>query len=315
MLDLPSTMLDFEERFQTEEDCFAYLLGLKWPDGFLCPRCGHHSAWTTPASVSICQSCQHQASVTSGTIFHGTRKPLLLWFRAIWHVTQQKNGVSALGLQRALGLGSYHTAWTWMHKLRSAMVRPGRDRLSGTVEVDETYLGGAKEGKRGRGADGKALILIAVEDVGGRPGRIRLRHIADASALSLLGALGDLVEPGSRIRTDGWTGYTGLADAGYEHDLVDGGSCLVGEDLLSMAHLIASLMKRWLLGTHQGAVEASHLGYYLDEFTFRFNRRTSKSRGLLFQRLVEQAMMVDPVMNSDLEGGTYNAHRPPEGQL
>jgi len=308
-------MLDFEEQFQSESDCFAYLLALKWPGGFVCPRCGHRAAWVTPDSVSICQACQHQASVTSGTIFHGTRKPLMLWFRAIWHVTQQKSGVSALGLQRALGLGSYHTAWTWMHKLRSAMVRPARDRLSGIVEVDEAYLGGAKEGKRGRGADGKALILIAVEDIGGRPGRIRLRHIVDASALSLLGALREMVEPGSRIRTDGWSGYTGLAELGYGHDVVDGGSCLVGEDLLAMAHLIASLLKRWLLGTHQGAVEASHLGYYLDEFTFRFNRRTSKSRGLLFQRLVEQAMMVDPVMNSELEGSTYKARLPQEGLL
>ena len=298
-------MLDFEHQFQEEADCYAYLQNLKWPEGYRCPKCNHCEAWQASNGLTICRNCQHQSSLTAGTIFHKTRKPLLFWFRAIWYVTQQKHGVSALGLQRALGLGSYHTAWAWMHKLRCAMVRPGRDRLSGTVEVDEAYYGGLKKGKRGRGAEGKALILIASEDQNGKPGRIRLQHIEDACGNSLLKALGDMVEPGSRIRTDGWKGYNALRQAGYQHDVVDGGSCLVGEDLLPMAHLITSLLKRWLLGTHQGAVGHSHLGYYLDEFTFRFNRRTSKSRGLLFERLVAQAMMIDPVMNSDLENKNY----------
>ncbi len=306
MHDLTSKMLDFEHQFRHESDCVEYLQKLKWSDGYKCPKCAHYEAWQSKNGLAICKQCQHQCSLTAGTIFHKTRKPLLFWFRAIWYVTQQKHGVSALGLQRALDLGSYHTAWAWMHKLRCAMVRPGRDRLSGIVEVDEAYYGGIKKGKRGRGADGKALVLIASEDKNGKPGRIRLRHIEDASGKCLLRALQEMVEPGSRIRTDGWKGYSRLQRSGYEHDVVDGGSCLVGEDLLPMAHLITSLLKRWLLGTHQGAIGHSHLGYYLDEFTFRFNRRTSKSRGLLFERLIAQAMTVSPVMNNDLENGEYH---------
>jgi transposase-like protein len=302
---LLSTMLDFEHQFKTEADCLDFLRKLKWPDGFRCPKCSHTEAWETSSDRLICCQCQHKSSLTAGTIFHQTRKPLMLWFRAMWYITQQKNGVSALGLQRTLGLGSYHTAWTWMHKLRSAMVRPDRDRLSGTVEVDEAYYGGIKKGKRGRGAEGKALILIAVEDKAGKPGRIRLAHIEDASGPNLLRAIKEAVEPKSCIRTDGWKGYNALGKADYEHEIVDRESALVGENLLPMDHLVASLLKRWILGTHQGAIAASHLGYYLDEFTFRFNRRTSKSRGLLFQRLVEQAVMVDPLMNTALKGGNY----------
>jgi transposase-like protein len=298
-------MLEFESEFRTEADCICYLRELRWPDGFRCLKCGHREVWTTAQSLVICPNCQHKTSLTSGTIFHQTRKPLLLWFRAIWYLTEQKSGVSALGLQRALGLGSYHTAWTWLHKLRCAMVRPGRDRLRGVVEVDEAFYGGAKAGKRGRGAEGKALILIATEDKAGAPGRLRMRRIEDASSRSLLGALEQMVESGSRIRTDGWNGYKGLLKAGYDHEVVDGGSCLTGEDLLPMAHLNIALLKRWLLGTHQGAIGQDHLDYYLDEFTFRFNRRTSKSRGLLFQRLVEQALNVEPVMEKQLKAGNY----------
>jgi len=309
MSELASTMLDFEHQFREESDCLSYLQKFKWPNGYQCLKCGSTEYWIASGNVTVCRNCQYQCSLTAGTIFHGTRKPLMFWFRAIWYVTEQKNGVSALGLQRALGLGSYHTAWTWMHKLRCAMVRPGRDRLSGCVEVDEAYYGGIKKGKRGRGADGKALILIATEDKNGKPGRVRLRHIEDASGKSLLDALKQMVEPGSRIRTDGWKGYSALCKNGFEHQVVDGGSCLVGEDLLPMAHLTVSLLKRWLLGTHQGAIGHSHLGYYLDEYTFRFNRRTSKSRGLLFQRLIEQAMAVDPVMNKELNNGNYDAHK------
>ena len=241
-----------------------------------------------------CKFCNYQASVTAGTIFQGTRKPLKVWFYAIWYVVNQKNGVSALGLQRVLGLGSYRTAWTWMHKLRVAMVRPGRDRLAGVVEVDETYVGGEQSGKRGRGAEGKALVVIAAQEDGSRIGRIRLSRVADASGKSLREAVERAVEPGNVVRTDSWNGYNNLTGAGYIHKVVRE-SANVGKNLLPLANRVAALLKRWLVGTHQGAVRPSHLDYYLDEFTFRFNRRTSCSRGKLFYRLVQQAVVVDQI--------------------
>lgn len=206
MEDYPATLRELEARFGTEQACRAYLVKLRWPEGFVCPRCQGRSAWTTQRNLLVCSGCQHQASLTAGTIFQDTRKPLVLWFRAIWWVTAQKNGASALGLQRILGLGSYFTAWTWLHKLRRAMVRPGRDRLQGRVEVDETYVGGLEEGKRGRRAETKALIAVACEEDGRGTGRIRLRRILDASALSLQTFIREVIQPGSVVHTDGWEG-------------------------------------------------------------------------------------------------------------
>lgn len=299
--DYPRTILEFEQLFATEEACREYLFQLRWPEGFCCPRCGHRQAWATKRGLYRCRHCDYQVSVTAGTIFQDTRKPLRLWFRAIWHVTSQKIGVSALGLQRVLGLPRYETTWTWLQKLRVAMVRPGRDRLSGIIEVDETYIGGEKPGKRGRGAGGKALVMVAAQENDGHIGRIRLCLVPDASAESLSQAVQDAVEPGSMVRTDGWGGYGQLTSLGYVHVVVrETGE--VGGNLLPLAHRAASLLKRWLLGTHQGAVRASHLDYYLDEFTFRFNRRTSGSRGKLFYRLVQQAVQVQPVKGNDLRG-------------
>ena len=234
--------------------------------------------------------------MTSGSILHGARKPLVLWFRAMWHITGQKYGANALGLKRILDLGSYHTAWQWLHKLRRAMVRPGRDQLSGVIEVDETYVGGKKPGKRGRGAAGKALVGIAVEDKGEEGiGRIRLAHLEDASGASLKAFVQGVAQPGSTIRTDDWLGYNGLAASGFGH-------IVIPSKQLKLAHLVAALLKRWILGTYQGAVRPSHLAYYLDEFTFRFNRRTCASRGKLFYRLLQHAMMVDPAPVATLKG-------------
>jgi len=229
-----------------------------------------------------------------------------LWFEAIWHITSQKYGANALGLQRVLSLGSYNTAWKWLHRLRRAMVRSGREKLSGVVEIDETYIGGERHGKRGRGADNKALVIIAVEDkakhIDGKGiGRIRLKCIADASAQSIIGFITANVESGSLIRTDGWSGYGPLQEYGYDH-------IVVGAKDLDIAHLVASLLKRWLLGTYQGAVNPYHLDYYLDEYTFRFNRRTSASRGKLFYRLGQQAVVTNPVPGYDI------ARRFPKGK-
>lgn len=241
-----------------------------------------------------CAGCGYQSSVTAGTIFQDTRKPLTMWFRAMWAITSQKNGASAKGLQRILGLGSYDTAWTWLHKLRRAMVRPGRDRLSGRVEVDETYWGG-EEGFRGRQTESKALIVIAAQEDGRGVGRIRMRRIPDASTASLMPFIEEAIEPGSLVHTDGWIGYDPLKGKGYRHRITFlKGRKESASELLPRVHLVASLLKRWLLGTHQGAVSREHLDYYLDEFTFRFNRRNSRSRGKLFLRLAEQAVAVGP---------------------
>jgi transposase-like protein len=229
-------------------------------------------------------------------MFQDTHTPLTLWFRAIWYVTSQKNGASALGVQRILGLGSYRTAWAWLHKLRRAMVRPGRDRLQGRVEVDETFVGGEEDGVRGGRRGDKSLMVIAVEVEGKRIGRIRLRSIPDASAASVRAFIADSVEPGSTLHTDGWPGYKRLEQKGYLCETsVIGKQPKDAVKLLPHVHLIVALLKRWLLGTHQGAVSRAYLGYYLDEFTFRFNRRKSRSRGKLFYRLLEQAVNTAPV--------------------
>ena len=304
MEDYPTTVLELETRFSTEEACRAYLYQLRWPEGFRCPRCGGARAWATVRHLWECAQCGTQTSVTAGTIFQDTHKPLRLWFRAIWYVTSQKNGVSALGLQRVLGLGSYETAWAWLHKLRRAMVRPGRERLSGTVEVDETFVGGPHPGPPGRGAGGKSVVVVAAEEDGAGLGRIRLRRVPDFSGASLCGVIQDFVEPGSVVHTDGLRAYNGVGQLGYIHEVLRAGG-QEGTDPMPRAHRIASLLKRWMLGTHQGAIAPSHLDYYLDEFTFRFNRRTSRSRGKLFYRLMQQAVALDPVPAARLRGGIF----------
>ena len=295
----PKTLIELERQFATEEQCARYLFQLRWPDGFVCSRCGGTKAWTTKRGLYTCSGCQYQLSVKAGTIFERSRLPLTMWFRAIWWVISQKNGASAKGLQRILGLGSYETAWTWLHKLRRAMVRPGRDRLAGVVEVDETYIGGEKSGKRGRGAEGKALVLITVQIDGKRIGRIRLRRIRDASGASLDQAVQEAVELGCVVRTDGWGGYNNLDHLGYVREIIRKDAD-VGDNLLLCCNRVASLLKRWLLGTHQGAVSHEHLDYYLDEYTFRFNRRTSRYRGKLFYRLIQQAVAIEPVPYSSI---------------
>ena len=290
----PRTLIEFEKQFATEEACRLYLEQLRWPDGFRCPGCGGAEAWRMGRGLWLCGRCRRQTSVTVGTILERSRLPLSLWLRAMWHVTNQKNGASALTIQRLLGLGSYQTAWAWLHKLRRAMVRPGRDRLEGVVEADESYLGGEKPGKRGRGAHGKALVLLAVQlQPGDEIGRIRLAHVPNAAGHTLVPALATMVMPGSEVKTDEWDGYNALKHQGYRHTVVRR-SAEIGENLLPACHRVASLLKRWLLGTHQGAVRHEHLAYYLDEFTFRFNRRTSASRGKLFYRLAQQAVQVEP---------------------
>lgn len=297
----PRSLVEFDRWFGSEEQCRRYLLRLRWPSGFRCPGCRATEAWLTKRGLLHCRKCGHQASITAGTIFHRTRKPLRLWFQVMWWVAGQKNGASAVGLQRILGLGSYQTAWTWLHKIRRAMVRPGRNRLQGEVEVDETFIGGVERGGGRRHIGKKALVAVAAEVRGTGTGRIRLHRTHDSSAESLVGFVKQAIEPGSVVVTDGLPSYLGLEAAGYRHrQKVVRGRRKEADSLLPRVHRVASLLKRWLLGTHQGRVERKHLPYYLDEFTFRFNRRTSRSRGLLFYRLAQQAVTIQSTSYRDL---------------
>jgi transposase-like protein len=291
--DYPRTWLELEGRFRDEAGCRAYLFALRWPQGFVCPACGGRGL-AIRRDLRRCKDCGRETSVMAGTIFQDSKLPLTVWFRAMWQVTAQKNGVSALGLQRVLGLGSYKAAWALLHKLRRAMVRPGRERLSGVVEVDEAYWGGEEAGVRGRQSVDKALIAVAAEVDGGGIGRIRLRHIPDINRATLHGFIHLSIEPGSTVVTDGLQAYRELE--GYVHDRqIQTHQPTDAEHLLPRVHRVISLLKRWLLGTHQGGIAHEHLGDYLDEFTFRFNRRKSASRGKLFYRLAQQAVQVSPV--------------------
>jgi transposase-like protein len=299
--DYPRDLLELEARFSTEAACREYLAQLRWPGGFRCPSCGGGKAWPVRGVLLECAVCGAQTSVTAGTIFQDTRTPLPVWFRAMWWVTTQKNGASALGLQRVLGLKSYETAWTWLHKLRRAMIRPGRDLLDGRVEVDEGYIGSPEEGLPGRLNLEKTLVVVAAQEDGKGIGRIRMRQISNASAECLIPFVRDSVVPGSIVHTDGWLGYSPLKSNGFHHEVTYlKGNPKGASELLPRVHLVISHVKRWLLGTHQGAVSHKHLDYYLDEFTFRFNRRRSKSRGKLFYRLAQQAVMIDPVPLADI---------------
>ena len=234
--------------------------------------------------------------MTAGTIFDRSRIPLQEWFAAAWYVTNQKYGISALGLQRLLGLGSYQTGWTMLQKLRTAMVRPGRDGLRGSVEVDEAYVGGIEQGVRGRGTNTKFIVVIAVEVLSPKGfGRARLQRVEDVSGDSLVPFIGSAVETGAEVHTDGWKGYNGVSKQGYTHQVTNIAS--TGDPAhvsMPAVHRVAALLKRWLLGTHQGSVTAAYLDAYLNEFAFRFNRRHSRHRGLLFLRLMEHAVVPPP---------------------
>ena len=299
-------MGEFQAWFRTDADCLDYLEWLRWPAGFACADCGHDGGWELGDGRFMCSRCGGRTSVTAGTIFDRTRTPLTVWFTACWLFATGKDGISALSLKRTLEIGSYQTAWAMLHRLRTALVRPGRDRLAGVVEVDETYIGGLESGLPGGRARGKKVLTgIAVEIQEPRGfGRCRMLPLADASAASLHPFVKDHIEPGTRVITDGWQGYRGLDELGYVHDRRSQRAARArGEDpgeLLPAVHRVASLAKRWLLGTRQGSVDEAHLASYLNEFVFRFNRRRSRSRGMVFYRALELAVAHDPVRYQDL---------------
>jgi transposase-like protein len=294
-VEYPRSYAEVRAWFPTDAACLDYLDWLRWPAAFCCPLCSGTTAWRLPDGRWSCGRCGRRVSATAGTIFHGTRTPLTVWFAAAWLLVSQKNGISALGLKRVLGIGSEQTAWAMLHRYRSAMVRRGRERLTGIVEVDETVLGGPEPGRRGRGALGKTLVAVAVEQKGRALGRCRLQLIEDATAGSLREVLLAHVEPGAIVVTDGWRSYVSACGEDYAHQPEPiGPSGLQAHELLPGVHRVASLAKRWLLGTHQGGVKPAHLQAYLDEFTFRFNRRRARARGMLFYRLLEQAVEAPP---------------------
>ena len=306
--DYPRTWSQFLSWFPSDEACAAYLERLRWPEGFICPRCGLvRQPYRGTRIRLVCQSCRHQATVTAGTLFDKTRTPLKVWMAAAWYLTSQKHGVSALGLQRVLGLGSYQTAWTMLHRFRRAMVRAGREQLKGTVEVDETYIALTdrdefKPRGRAKGAATKTIVALAVEILEPKGfGRIRLQRVARGSEEYLLPFVHEVVQRGSTVHTDGSFAYRSLAAEGYRHlRTVVGGSDVPAHESMPAVHGVASLLKRWLLGTHHGAVQPAQLDHYLDEFVFRFNRRASRSRGLLFYRLLEQAIATAPLTYLDI---------------
>jgi transposase-like protein len=303
--DYPRTYREFVEMFPDDLACARYLEALRWPDGFECPKCGVAAEpWRQTRGRLKCSSCRCHTTPTSGTILDKTRTPLTTWFEAAWHVTTAKNGLSAKTLERTLGV-RYRVAWTMLQRFRVAMVRSERERLTGTVEVDEALIGGVERGGvRGRGT-AKEVVAIAVEVLDPKGfGRLRMRHVADASGVNLVRFVRDVVAAGSAVHTDGWGGYNDLSKFGYAHrKTVLSSSPDPAHVAMPGVHRVASLLKRWILGTHQGSVTPDHLQGYLEEFTFRFNRRTSKNRSLVFRRLLEQAVVTGPVTEAEVTHG------------
>lgn len=300
--DFPKNELEFDRRFQHEQACLDYLFNMRWPEGFVCPDCGHRQYWKSSRDLFLCQHCQKQISVTAGTIFHGAKKPLSVWFKALWWFSTRTSGVNAVALQRMLGLGSYRTAWCWLQRFRTCTIFPDRQSLTGNVEADEIYLGGEHSGKRGRGADHKCKVAIAVERQGKKLGRLRMQVIDDCSSAQLLPFVKSSVAAGSQVMTDGWKGYNGLEKDFVHHRILSSRT----EDKASVlpgVHLVASLVKRVILGTFQGRFDPEYLQRYLDEYVFRFNRRTCKFPGKRFWRIMQQAVCVPPVTNRQLRLG------------
>jgi len=286
----PFTEIEFDVMFSTEEACEKYLFDHKWPDGFVCSKCGHRHSWRSSRRLYVCSKCGFNHSVTQGTIMENTHKPLMYWFKAIWLYTTRKSGFSAKDLQRLLGV-TYQTAWSWMQKLRRGSTVPEREQLSGDVEVDEFYYGGQHKGKAGRGSENKTVVIVAVEKITKEvrtkknktltkvfSGRTRMQVIENCSKENIEDFINQHIKQSSTIHSDGWKSYGSVGTNGYAH--------IVSKNKLPYADRVISLFKRHMLGTYHGRPEHKYLSQYLEEFTFRFNRKTAKSMGLLFQRIM-----------------------------
>lgn len=301
--DFPRNQVEFEKRFCSEQACRDYLAKIRWPDGFRCRSCGHQQYWISARGLYICTRCESPHSLTAGTVMHGTKKPLTFWFKAMWWFTTRKSGVNAINLKDLLGLGSYQTAWLWLHKLRRCTIRQGREKLSGDVEVDEFVIGGQKPGKRGRGANGKTIVVAAVEKEEKKLGRIRLQVVPDCSGDTLEQMVMTNVRPGSNVITDGWKGYTFLDQGSYAHIEVLASKTADKQSVLPGIHLVASLVKRLVIGTFQGRFDPKHLQSYLDEYVFRFNRRRSLNIGKKFMRIAEQVTASTQIAYKQIKAG------------
>ena len=306
--DYPRSLSEMRRMFPDERTSARHLARLRWGKDFkqfACQRCGVVAQpWPTSRDRVVCSACRAQATVTTGTVLEKTRTPLVTWFEAAWLVATPKTGVSAKTLERTLGV-SYRTAWALLHRLRVAMVRAERPRLSGVVEVDETFVGGIRRGM-GRGPVGKFCAVVAAEvrDPVGF-GRCRLRFVPHERAEYLVPFVCDTVEAGARLVTDGSRAYDELSSRGYQRSAVVAASPAEAHQYLPAVHRVASQLKRWLLGTHQGSIDPSHLQSYLEEFAFRWNRRHARYRGLVFHRLLEQAVRTGPVVEGELTWGYY----------
>jgi transposase-like protein len=296
-IDYPETIQEFVDKFKTDQDCYDYLHKLRWPNGFVCPHCKHNKASNHKRYITYrCTKCLKETTITSGTVFHNRHLPIRTWFFAIWFMVSQKSGVSALGLGREIGIKRQKTAWELLKIIRESMSQKGKDKLTGTVEIDEVFIGGIQKGKRGRGADGKVMFLVAVEDMGvakesknqkAKIGRVRMQIIPDAKSPTLLKFIQTMVKEGSTVQTDELKSYPILTQNHYKHKPIKKEPL---KDSTPLVHRVASLVKRWLLGTHQGGVHLVNMQSYLDEYVFRFNRRTSGSRGKLFYRLTQEML-------------------------
>jgi len=313
----PRSAGEFLAWFRTGEDCLDCLEWLRWPGGFACPHCGNAGGWRLAGGRVECGDCGRRTWVRAGTIFGRTRTPLTVWFHACWLFAAARDGIWARQLQQMLGIGSCQRAWAMRHRLGSALVRPGRGLLAGAVEAGERFTGGEEHGLRGGRQPGKKVltgIAVQISEPKGT-GRCRMAVLAGASAASLRPFVTGNAGPGARIITGGWAGYNGLAARGYDHQRRNQeAAARRGEDpgeLLPAVHRVSWLCKRWLLGTHQGRVEPAHLQAYLDEFTFRFNRRHSRSRGLVFYRVLELAAGHDPVRCTGIRATRKPRSKPP----
>ena len=305
-LSYPKTILDFQRQFRDDEDCIEYLIKARWPDGFVCPVCGDtESYFISTRRVLKCKANGHHTYLTADTIMHGTRQPLLLWFWAAYLVATHKNGMSAVQLQKQLGLERYETAFNMLHKFRASMVNPEREQIGSQVEVDETYVGGPTTGgKRGRGTK-KAIVIVAVEKKNGHAGRIRLRKIPNVSEKSVVKFIQDSIKPKSTIITDGLSSYRHLDKYGYKHKVIMGSQS--DEATLPLAHVVISNMKAWLKGTFHG-VSKKHLQAYLNEYVFRFNRRHYPMSG--FRALLGLSSKVEWPTYDELYSGKWKHPNP-----
>jgi len=286
----PTNYQELVKQLATQEACLDYMAAIRWSDGFVCPECECPQFWKAQRLQWICAKCRRHTRVLAGTLFQDTKLPLTLWFQLIWWFVGPQNGASALSLMQNFGIGSYRTSWKLLGKLRSCTVLPMRQALSGVVEVDEAFLGGVKN---------KAVIVVAAEKRGKATGRIRVQHRKSREGAEIQHFITETIVPGSTIVSDRYKGYSAIVQKGYIHrpqkkpyswEEVDGDD----ERLLPRVHRAVSLLKRWYYGTYQGRVDKQTLQSYLDEFVFRFHRRTSGNRGLLFRRMVEAAVHMTP---------------------